>query len=1201
MPSSEGAKNRSRPGSGAETLRFHEESGRATRGRAVHARALGALVLALALLGLGDSAFGGEDDALATIARCPAAAQLLAEATPASVVIVPEGEAGAEDKGAGFALAARATAPQATRSRVPERRVTARFPHDAAGRIEIGVAGEARRVGLRRAFAGAASGRLASGALVFAGAARGVDAVWLARGPDAEELLVVREGAEAIAYDLDLPRGSTLTAPPGFPGLVEVRDEDGEAWLRMSADAAWDAHGRAVPIAVRVLGARVWIDVPADAARPVVVDPLWSGAGRMAFGRSGHTATLLGTGRVLIAGGRDDDPAKGATAELYDPLTGRFTAAATPMRRARAHHSATLLPTGNVLLDGGLAKEDPALIAEVFKPSAASFYRLDQHALFFRTSPTATLLQNGRVLLAGGTKRADSAELYDPDPTAVAPFKALRSGSIRVRSRHTATPLADGRVLLAGGNDSPTTTEIFDPHGPNSFVAGSDLLAAHRGHTATLLRAGRVLIAGGGSDGGGKFPGADDTAAAELFDPSGALPSTPLKMVTARAEHTATLLASGRVLLVGGTGPAGASAEIFDPADSSFATMPLSIGRYGGHTATLLPSGNVMIAGGFGAAVGAHAIPDVEVFDPHADTYLLLKNTMRRPRAHHTATRLLSGQVLLVGGTAGEGKKDSPIAAEIYDPAEDDFTDTTAADRGPINRLVNRDDHTATLLASGEVLIAGGTGLQDPDKPLASTLLYDPEEHAFGHELRMLVPRTHHTATLLRSGQVLITGGLDADKNPTALCELYVPARELVLSVLGRIIRRRVDAMFRFTTSPMTTARSDHTATLLPSGQVLIVGGKATRADAAAVGGNAAEEDLGTAELYDPLTEELHATGALVGPRPPVGSSTATLLPSGEVLIIGSGTPELYDPAAGEFRVNVDGKPQAVAPERSNHTATLLPSGRVLIEGGVATNPKELVLPVLYSPATGEMTKVEVDEGTRFFATATLLASGEVLIAGGNKDPNNKLAKSRRWSEAPDAAFRPAITSAPASVRADRSVKILGDWGADGPDTGGGSTSSSASNHPVAIWMPQAGGAAIGRISDWSLHSATWTAPSGGLVGSGLLFVSAGGSMSAGAPIRVLPGPDCTSNLDCSSGQACSAEGSCGPFIDPGAPPSGCAIGGAPGSGSGSTSTSTVALLCGLALAAIRRGGRAATRARCRAARCSRRRRARRAPAPPRA
>ena len=1117
---------------------------RAAATRASLASPLAALVVLLALVGLGDAASGAERGAIAAIAIRPAAARLLAAARLAPMVRAGEG----------FSLAVCAPVAKPSRFHAASRAMTARFPREAAGRIELGVAGESRRVGVRRASATAATGRIEGGALVYDAAAEGVDSVWLARGDDAEELLVVRAGAAAIAYDLDLPAGSTLIAPPGFPGLVEVRDARGEAWMRMAADTAWDARGHAVAVGARVSGSRVSIDLPDDAERPLVVDPTWSGAGRLAYGRTGHTATLLGSGQVLIAGGRADDDAKSMTAELYDPATGRFTAATTLMKAARAQHTATLLRSGQVLFVGGLNDAEEKRTAEVFDPLSATFLAARSMPIA-RAAHTATLLQDGRVLVDGGDA-AGSATTAEIDDEVGSPALAI-AAPLQRRRRHTATSLADGRVLFVGGEGDParSSTEVFTP-ASGAFTAGDLVLVEPRaGHTATLLRDGRLLVAGGND-------GAKDDLTAELVDPT-VHHATTLLMNVARASHTSTLLPSGRVLLVGGAGAlAGPSAELFDPATLAFEPLdPPQRARFGGHTATLLPSGVVLIVGGFASQDDLDVAAEAEVYDPRAEVYPETAGAMTTPRVHHTATRLANGKVLIVGGSVIEK---AVTVAELYDRATDHFAPAGGA------TLSNRIDHTATLLPSGKVLIAGGVS-----DMLGTAAIYDPVKDRFRlTQSKMQVPRAHHAAVALPSGLVLLTGGTDEKGNATSLCELFDPVSE----------------QFHATAGQMATARALHTATLLPSGEVLILGGTSNLDDGAMV----TEDSLGTAEIYDPITDALHPTGALVGPRPPIGPSTATLLPSGEVLVLGVGTPEIYNPASGTFRVNVNAS--GYAPALAGHTATLLPSGRVLIAGGAGGADGDasfLPSPLIYVPSSGEIFSPLLGLSMRTFATATLLASGEVLVAGGNKSQETKLASARRWNEAPDAAFRPRITRKPLRVVGGESVEIGGDWGALGPDSGGGSTSASTANHPVAVWMPATGGAAVGGIFAWTPDAATWTAPNAGLAGEGLLFVSADGATSEGVDLVILQGVSCTSNLDCHAGLACSPEGRCVDPVTTGPPSASCAVArvGAP------AWAPATALLLGFAAIAIRRGGRAAPTARCRAGRCSRPRRARRAPA----
>jgi hypothetical protein len=138
---------------------------------------------------------------------------------------------------------------------------------------------------------------------------------------------------------------------------------------------------------------------------------------------------------------------------------------------------------------------------------------------------------------------------------------------------HTATLLADGRVLVAGGYDSHyaplASADLYDPKTGTFSPTGS--MAGARGlHTATLLSDGRVLIAGGGPW-GSMLLTASYLASAELYDPKTGTFSPTGSLATARAWHTATLLADGRVVIAGGAGSAFlASAELYDPKTGTF-------------------------------------------------------------------------------------------------------------------------------------------------------------------------------------------------------------------------------------------------------------------------------------------------------------------------------------------------------------------------------------------------------------------------------------------------------------------------------------------------------------------------------------------------------------------------------------------------------------------------------------------------------
>ena len=165
----------------------------------------------------------------------------------------------------------------------------------------------------------------------------------------------------------------------------------------------------------------------------------------------------------------------------------------------------------------------------------------------------------------------------------------------------------------------------------------------------------------------------------------------------------------------------------------------------------------------------------------------------------------------------------------------------------------------------------------------------------------------------------------------------------------------------------LNTARSFHTATLLPNGQVLVAGGEGTN------GGF-----LDYAELYDPATGKWTATALMNQVR---FASTATLLPNGQVLVAAGAlrlsSAELYDPATGTWTPT-----GSLTTARLYHTATLLPNGQVLVAGG-STAPCPLSSAELYDPATGTWTATGSMTTARESHTATLLPNGQVLVAGG--------------------------------------------------------------------------------------------------------------------------------------------------------------------------------------------------------------------------
>jgi hypothetical protein len=374
---------------------------------------------------------------------------------------------------------------------------------------------------------------------------------------------------------------------------------------------------------------------PSPSASPTAVAARaasWTATGSMARSREMAVAVPLRDGKVLVVGGTSNmtDPA----AEVYDPETGTWTPTA-PMVTPRWQFAAVRLLDGRVLVAAGAGDPGPLATAELYDPKTGSW--------------TAT----GSL----GTDRYDA----------------------------TATLLPDGKVLVAGGtvvqhffNPSVETAELYDP-ATGSWAPTGDMHTARSGHIAILLPGGKVLVVGGGNE--------NDTlsyplSSAEVYDPATGTWAPSRDMLEATSVQSATLLANGRVLVVGGTyeppTPESVSphegiaptAELYDPTADTW-TMTGNLGKIGfNYTATLLSDGRVLVAGGQSVAdPGASTL--AELYDPTTGTWEVTSD-LTQGRAGHTATFMPDGTVLVAGGISGhdaDGQIASWLAsAELYDP-----------------------------------------------------------------------------------------------------------------------------------------------------------------------------------------------------------------------------------------------------------------------------------------------------------------------------------------------------------------------------------------------------------------------------------------------------------------------------------------------------------------------------------------------------
>jgi len=358
-------------------------------------------------------------------------------------------------------------------------------------------------------------------------------------------------------------------------------------------------------------------------ATTTIVQSGFLSTGSMSTNRALHTATLLGDNKVLIVGGCEEDDTTGcapkSSAELFDTATGTFSLTES-LAVARDSHTATLLPNGKVLIAGGITNPSLPITAELYDSAAGAFVRTG-NMVTTRHSHTATLLSDGRVLVTGGADVAGvpiaSAELYDPSNDTFTPTGSM----LKPRVGHSATLLTNGKVLIAGG-DTPAcagclsepdfTAEIYDP-ATGLFTRTGDMPWPMSGQTATRLNSGVVLVVGGHFCGiyesggaGSECATSDVSNQAVLYDPASSTFRVTGSMTYGRAGHSATLLTDGKVLIAAGLGEDPATeaeditftAELYDPAAGLFSRTGGMASARTSHTATLLLNGTVLVVGG---------------------------------------------------------------------------------------------------------------------------------------------------------------------------------------------------------------------------------------------------------------------------------------------------------------------------------------------------------------------------------------------------------------------------------------------------------------------------------------------------------------------------------------------------------------------------------------------------------------------------
>jgi len=493
----------------------------------------------------------------------------------------------------------------------------------------VQVASQGHTVGARPVGANAASAPRVTrdGSLVYPDAFPGCDVAYRCSALKTEEFIVIRWGGRAVGlsgernseqlsaqnsalrtftWDLDVPPALKPRVTPAH--TIEFVNFKGVPRLRINAPEGKDADCTLLRagerLALTLDGSRVTLVADVRGLKlPVVIDPSWSSTGAMTSRRQNHTATLLGNGRVLVAGGYTG-VGNAATCEVYNPAAGTWSATGS-MASVRNSLAAVLLADGRVLVAGGDNGGIPGAVSacQLWNPANGQWTATGSMSSARRWH-TLTRFNDGSVLAAGGENGSvsvASCDLYSPGAGTWAP-----TGSMSIaRDSHTATLLQDGRALLVGGErrysagpfintEYLSSCTLYDPKTGTWSMTG-DMGSTRYLHTATLLGDGRALVAGGGS--------APYYSSCLLYDPATGNWSGTGAMTIQRSNHAAAVLGNGTVLVTGGyNGSYQASTEALKPSDATWASMGSMAAARSCHTLTRLDDGTLLVTGGSNGA-----------------------------------------------------------------------------------------------------------------------------------------------------------------------------------------------------------------------------------------------------------------------------------------------------------------------------------------------------------------------------------------------------------------------------------------------------------------------------------------------------------------------------------------------------------------------------------------------------------------------
>jgi N-acetylneuraminic acid mutarotase len=756
-------------------------------------------------------------------------------------------------------------------------------------------------------------------------------------------------------------------------------------------------------------------------------------AASMTIPRSSHTATLLPDGRVLVAGGLQaaGGPVQNS-AEIYNPRTNAWSAAANNMTSARFGHTATLLPNGMVLLAGGQSGVGGTLTdtCDLFNPSDNKFYRTGDLALA-RTAHTATLLYNGKVFVAGGSLINGftvSTELYDHLTGIWNPGPSLNMR----RAFHSATALGNRKVLISGGFNGQNykecygfleTTEIYDPVA-ESISPGTAMQERKIYHASILQPDGSLNISGGL----GNITTSYFTPSLTFDEPSTlslmANPRTPLGWIygplsslwlpiTANlsvaangdvvdgdvwfSSPTATLTdakvyfstgitrasINGQLIEDGVLNPYGVDIEmtspsgkvIFFPRDATADDMVLTGGSLS-FPSPLVPGATANITGG---SLNGTLV----VQFPESDKY----GTILWGRARITggsitdsvagySAALSSGGADITGGTFtyDDTVGWQLIMAVSFTGVKGTITNSTSTNitsPRPVSGLsisgleVNLSYVVSPLDLTGATFSSDIATVTIRKMVFADVEAYSPDENSWSFN--------HTVATAFDQVGVLTPNGDQVFLGGLACQGAFCPGFQAIFAPSSALIPVPKDPVPWTGLNDAIVARSNHTVTPLPDGQLLMAGG------------TDGINSLASAELMDPVSSTWSLTGPMGVPR---DLHTATLLPNGTVLaaggfVTGESTGatkacEIFYPRTGTW---VPTSPMISS--RNYHSAVLLPDGNVLVAGGFDANGNYLSSAEIFISTAHRWVQIASMNNARAQHSMTLLQNGTVVVVGG--------------------------------------------------------------------------------------------------------------------------------------------------------------------------------------------------------------------------